>query len=532
MSDIIAPLEVDELTAEWFSAALGARRSARRGARPPLGHDRAGARRAASGAPSLPATVFVKLPPFDAAQRVFVNNVGMGVTEARFFCDLAGEVGVRVPKTLFATYSDDDRYVMVFEDLEASRLPVPRRRTTPTSSSAPATSSSNSQCLHARYWESPRFEEGGDLAWIAPKATGRGDGGAQFVRMAIDGYADRLPDGFLPLAEFYVSARATSCGCTARDERTLVHGDPHLGNLFVDGERTGFLDWAVIARAPGLRDVAYVLCNSIPTEVRRAHERDLVAHYCELLGAAGIDLDFDTAWQQYRLFAVYSWVSATATLGMGSKWQPEHIGLGGTTRATHRRRRPRRARICWRHGSERSRSLPTRPSPRPKEPPMSLYDTPIATLDGKDGALAGQKGDVTLLVNVASFCGLTPQYTGLEALQQKYADKGFSVIGLPCNQFGAQEPGTPEEIATFCSTNYNVSFPLTEKIEVNGDGRHALYQELTQQPDAEGHTGDIRWNFEKFLVNRDGEVVARFSPVVEPEAAEITEAIEKELAAG
>jgi glutathione peroxidase len=106
------------------------------------------------------------------------------------------------------------------------------------------------------------------------------------------------------------------------------------------------------------------------------------------------------------------------------------------------------------------------------------------------------------------------------------------VIGLPCNQFGAQEPGTPEEIATFCSTNYNVSFPLTEKIEVNGDGRHPLYQELTQQADAEGHTGDIRWNFEKFLVNRDGEVVARFSPVVEPEATEITEAIEKELAAG
>ncbi len=163
---------------------------------------------------------------------------------------------------------------------------------------------------------------------------------------------------------------------------------------------------------------------------------------------------------------------------------------------------------------------------------MSLYDTPIATLDGQGGALAGQKGDVTLLVNVASFCGLTPQYTGLEALQQKYVDKGFSVIGLPCNQFGAQEPGTPEEIATFCSTNYNVSFPLTEKIEVNGDGRHPLYQELTQQADAEGHTGDIRWNFEKFLVNRDGEVVARFSPVVEPEAAEITEAIEKELAAG
>jgi glutathione peroxidase len=163
---------------------------------------------------------------------------------------------------------------------------------------------------------------------------------------------------------------------------------------------------------------------------------------------------------------------------------------------------------------------------------MSLYDVPIATLDGAPDALGGQKGDVTLLVNVASFCGLTPQYTSLENLQQKYAGRGFSVIGLPCNQFGAQEPGTPDEIATFCSTNYNVTFPLTEKIEVNGDGRHPLYQQLTPHADAEGHTGDIRWNFEKFLVSRNGDVVARFSPVVGPEADDITEAIEKELASG
>ena len=162
---------------------------------------------------------------------------------------------------------------------------------------------------------------------------------------------------------------------------------------------------------------------------------------------------------------------------------------------------------------------------------MSLYDVPISTLDGEPGALESRKGDVTLMVNVASRCGLTPQYTGLESLQKKYADKGFSVLGLPCNQFGAQEPGTPEEIATFCSTTYGVSFPLTEKIEVNGEGRHAVYEELTQQPDGEGHTGDIRWNFEKFLVNREGNVVARFSPVVEPEADEVTGAIEKELAA-
>jgi glutathione peroxidase len=161
---------------------------------------------------------------------------------------------------------------------------------------------------------------------------------------------------------------------------------------------------------------------------------------------------------------------------------------------------------------------------------MSLYDTKLAALDGSPDVLAAQKGNVTLMVNVASFCGLTPQYTGLEELHEKYASNGFSVIGIPCNQFGAQEPGTADEIATFCSTNYGVTFPLTEKIEVNGDGRHPLYQELTKTPDAEGTDGDIRWNFEKFLVNRNGEVVARFSPLIEPANEDLVTAIEKEVA--
>ena len=164
---------------------------------------------------------------------------------------------------------------------------------------------------------------------------------------------------------------------------------------------------------------------------------------------------------------------------------------------------------------------------------MSLYDVPISTLDGKPGALESRKGDVTLMVNVASLLRVSRRSTpASRALQQKYADKGFSVIGLPCNQFGAQEPGTPEEIATFCSTNYDVTFPLTEKIEVNGDGPpRALPRADPAGRRAKGHTGDIRWNFEKFLDQPGRRVVARFSPVVEPEAAEVTEAIEKELAA-
>ena len=160
---------------------------------------------------------------------------------------------------------------------------------------------------------------------------------------------------------------------------------------------------------------------------------------------------------------------------------------------------------------------------------MSIYATPIARLDGQPNALAAVDGKVTLVVNVASKCGLTPQYEGLEALQKKYAERGFSVLGVPCNQFKGQEPGSAEEIQTFCSTTYGVTFPLTEKVDVNGDGRHPLYTALTPVADAEGASGDIRWNFEKFLVGRDGSVLARFSPMVSPDAPEVAAAIEAAL---
>jgi glutathione peroxidase len=161
---------------------------------------------------------------------------------------------------------------------------------------------------------------------------------------------------------------------------------------------------------------------------------------------------------------------------------------------------------------------------------MSVYDARLAALDGTPGVLSDRKDQVTLLVNVASKCGLTPQYEQLEQIHERYADQGFSVVGIPCNQFLEQEPGTPEEIATFCSTTYGVTFPLSEKIEVNGDGRHALYDELTAVPDsADGTTGDIRWNFEKFLVGRDGTVVARFNPTVVPDDPAVIEAIEAAL---
>jgi glutathione peroxidase len=162
---------------------------------------------------------------------------------------------------------------------------------------------------------------------------------------------------------------------------------------------------------------------------------------------------------------------------------------------------------------------------------VTVRDIPVNTLAGQPSSLGELDGKTLLVVNVASKCGLTPQYTGLEALQEQYGDRGFSVVGFPCNQFGGQEPGTADEIAEFCSTTYGVSFPMFEKIEVNGPGRHAIYTELTATPDADGEAGDIQWNFEKFLVGPDGAVIARFRPMTAPDAPELVGAIEANLPA-
>jgi glutathione peroxidase len=162
---------------------------------------------------------------------------------------------------------------------------------------------------------------------------------------------------------------------------------------------------------------------------------------------------------------------------------------------------------------------------------MSIYDVNIAGLDGEPFDLHGIEGKAALVVNVASRCGLTPQYADLEVLQKQYEGRGFTVLGVPCNQFGQQEPGSPEEIATFCSMTYGVTFPMTEKVEVNGPARHPLFEQLTAVPDAEGQAGDVQWNFEKFLISPEGEVVARFRPQVTPGSEEVVSAIESVLPA-
>lgn len=161
---------------------------------------------------------------------------------------------------------------------------------------------------------------------------------------------------------------------------------------------------------------------------------------------------------------------------------------------------------------------------------MSIYDHGIQALNGTDNLLGDVAGKTALFVNVASKCGLTPQYEQLQALQDRFGSDDFTVVGFPCNQFLEQEPGTADEIAEFCSVNYGVTFPLSEKIDVNGDDKHPLFADLEAAADvADGHTGDVRWNFEKFLVSADGEVVGRFGPTVTPDDPAIVSAIESQL---
>ncbi len=184
----------------------------------------------------------------------------------------------------------------------------------------------------------------------------------------------------------------------------------------------------------------------------------------------------------------------------------------------------------------RAEQAPVLPAPGTAPPAVAaadtlakVWDVPLTTLRGEPTTLAAHRGKAVLIVNVASKCGLTPQYTGLEALQKKYAGRGFTVLGFPSNQFGGQEPGSAEEIETFCSTTYGVTFPMMSKVEVNGAGRNPVYAALTTIADAGGYTGDIRWNFEKFLIAADGTHVTRLDPKTKPDDPTTVAAVEAAL---
>jgi aminoglycoside phosphotransferase (APT) family kinase protein len=295
------------------------------------GRARLAVRWAPGAPPGLPASVFVKFAPFDAEQRGFVAANQRGVREARLYRELAAELPVRVPRPWHAAFDDEGRYVMVLEDLVAAGCAFPSAKDPRAGEWAGRIVEALAR-LHARFHASARFA--GDLAWLAERGTGAGDYGAGLVKLALDRVGARLSPAFRRFAALYVERAPAVAARWNAGTATLVHGDPHLGNLFLDGERIGFLDWGVTAVAPGMRDVAYVLCNSVAAELRRAHEKDWIARYRAALAEGGASLGADEAWEQYRLFAIYGWLAATATLAMGSKWQPESLARSSTERAT------------------------------------------------------------------------------------------------------------------------------------------------------------------------------------------------------
>jgi aminoglycoside phosphotransferase (APT) family kinase protein len=330
------PSTVDEVTPAWLSEVLDAEITsvevldAHSGT---TGRARIGITTAAD----LPGSLFVKLQPFDEEQRSFLAMIGLGVAEAKLYAAVGKELPVRTPDVWHAAYDDDsDSFIMVLEDLEAAGC----RFASPEDQDVLGVAESlmdELAALHATYWDQ-------ELPWLGTHALSPGDSseaqermsmGAMIVQSALDQFAADLPAEFSQLGQLYI-ARNRDIGTlwNSSGTPTLIHGDDHIGNLFVDRGRTGFYDWAVASRFPGMRDVAYFLCNSLPTDVRRREEATLVARYRAGLAAAGVDLDADLAWEQYRLFSVYSWTSATATYAMGSKWQPTDVGRRATERTT------------------------------------------------------------------------------------------------------------------------------------------------------------------------------------------------------
>ncbi len=330
------PSSIDELTPAWFTEALG---------EPVAGVEVLDAHSGTTGrariglnaSSALPVTVFVKLQPFVEEQRKFLRQIGLGVAEARLYAEVGNELPVRAPRVWHSDYeASDGAFIMVLEDLEASGCHF----ISPSDDDVVDAATSmvdELAVLHAAY-------QGRELVWLRtpsgmrskpqdPEIAARR---AQFIVSAVDQFADDMPPAFRRLGELYAKRSLDIVALFNEGERTLIHGDTHSGNLFVDAGRTGFYDWAVAGRAPGVRDVAYFLCNSLPVQTRRAEEDALLVRYLSGLAEQGVALDKDIADEQYRLFSVYSWIAAASTAAMGSQWQPIDVcraALVSTTQA-------------------------------------------------------------------------------------------------------------------------------------------------------------------------------------------------------
>jgi hypothetical protein len=279
----------------------------------------------------VPDSVFVKLAPFTEDRRAFVDQQGMGIAEARFYEELAADVPVRTPHVFAAQHNAEGHYIMVFEDLVAAGARFPTQNDADLNNTVDGVID-NFATMHAAFSRSDRFADGGDLAWIEQRSRGYGSA-APFVEYAVSQIGESMPSIFHEFVALYVPNADLIAAVLARGDCTLVHGDSHVGNMFVESDGVGFLDWAVLGYAPGMRDVAYFIGNSVSTEFRRANERRLIERYCDGLAAAGVALDIAAAWEQYRLQMVTGWVAAVVTAGFGSALQPIEIGLRATERA-------------------------------------------------------------------------------------------------------------------------------------------------------------------------------------------------------
>jgi aminoglycoside phosphotransferase (APT) family kinase protein len=331
---VTIPARVEDLTPQWFSEILG---SPVRGVEILDAHSgtTGRARVGLAASSEVPDTLFVKLQPFVEQQRKFLRQIGLGVAEARLYANVGDDLPVRAPRVWHADYDESDgEFVIVLEDLAASgcRFPSP---SDDDMLDVAASMMDELATLHATYRKR-------ELPWLhtpsgmrrKPDDPETATRRAQFIVSAVDQFADDMPPVFRRLGDLYAARSLDIVALFNTGEQTLIHGDTHSGNLFVDAGRTGFYDWAVAGRGPGVRDVAYFLCNSLPVETRRAEERALLDRYRAALSGKGVALDRHTANEQYRLFAVYSWIAAASTAAMGSQWQPIEVSLAAMASTT------------------------------------------------------------------------------------------------------------------------------------------------------------------------------------------------------
>ena len=278
-----------------------------------------------------PETVFVKLPPFSKEQRELVASTDMGRKEARFYESLAAEVPVRVPRPYFAAHGDEPtQYIMVLEDLEASGCVFTRKIDGYVRGYGQKVVESLAR-LHAHFWEDPRFD--GEMSWLPPFM--RGTLGAKLVGVAREQYGAEMPPVFAELCDVYIEHYDAIVELWDEGPKTMIHGDIHAGNQFVDGDGIGIYDWAVISRSPGIRDVGIFLCNSCPPNLLRENGEAWLHRYHQTLVDAGVQApDFDTLWLRFRRAVLYGWITATTTAAVGDRWQPLEVSLPSMRRAT------------------------------------------------------------------------------------------------------------------------------------------------------------------------------------------------------